>query len=203
MNVQEEITRAARYGHQLETMLDGKEVTASTDRDLLIIGYRNLSLDYHSAIVMLLEKEIYGAAFALLRPAVEAWVRIHVAKMGTDETVLQLKNDTYRVDFGKVGEQIDKAFELEFFEKSLNKAVREALHSYAHSGWFQVVRRFNESETKSRYSDGAILNVLEGSMTALFMATIVTAKHFGLEKEWQTTHDLFSEYNKRPLGVPQ
>lgn len=201
MNVHEEITRAARYGQQLDTMLDGKEVTASTDRDLLIIGYRSLLLDYHVAIVMLLEKELYGSAFALLRPTVEAWVRIHVAKMGTDETVLQLKNDTYRVDFCKIGEQIDEAFELEFFEKTLNKAVRDALHSYTHSGWFQVVRRFNESEIKSRYSDGAILNVLEGSMTALFMATIVTTKHFGFEKEWQTTHDLFSEYNKRPLEV--
>lgn len=203
MNVHEEITRAARYGQQLETMLDGKEVTASTDRDLLIIGYRSLLLDYHVAIVMLLEKELYGSAFALLRPTVEAWVRIHVAKMGTDETVLQLKNDTYRVDFSKIGEQIDEAFELEFFEKTLNKAVRDALHSYTHSGWFQVVRRFNESEIKSRYSDGAILNVLEGSMTALFMATIVTTKHFGFEKEWQKTHDLFSEYNKRPLEVPK
>lgn len=203
MNVHEEITRAARYGQQLETMLDGKEVTASTDRDLLIIGYRSLLLDYHVAIVMLLEKELYGSAFALLRPTVEAWVRIHVAKMGTDETVLQLKNDTYRVDFSKIGEQIDEAFELEFFEKTLNKAVGDALHSYTHSGWFQVVRRFNESEIKSRYSDGAILNVLEGSMTALFMATIVTTKHFGFEKEWQKTHDLFSEYNKRPLEVPK
>lgn len=203
MNVHEEITRAARYGQQLETMLDGKEVTASTDRDLLIIGYRSLLLDYHVAIVMLLEKELYGSAFALLRPTIEAWVRIHVAKMGTDETVLQLKNDSYRVDFSKIGEQIDEAFELEFFEKTLNKAVRDALHSYTHSGWFQVVRRFNESEIKSRYSDGAILNVLEGSMTALFMATIVTTKHFGFEKEWQKTHDLFSEYNKRPLEVPK
>jgi len=134
MNVREEIERASRYGRQLETMLDGKEVTASSDRDLLIIGYRSLLLDYHTSIVTLLEKELYGGAFALLRPTVEAWVRIHIAKMGTDETVLELKNDTYRVDFSKVGEEIDKAFELEFFEKSLNKAVREALHSYTHSG---------------------------------------------------------------------
>jgi hypothetical protein len=203
MNVQAEIDRASQYGRQLEALLDGKEVTASTDRDLLIIGYRSLLLDYHTAIVMLLEKELYGAAFALLRPTVEAWVRIHIAKMGTDETVLQLKNDTYRVDFGKVGEEIDTAFELAFFEKSLNKAVRDALHSYTHSGWFQIARRFNENEIKSRYSDGAILNVLEGSMTALFMATIVTTNHFGFEDEWRATAELFSEYNKRPLEVPE
>jgi len=203
MNVREEIARASRYGRQLETMLDGKEVTATSDRDLLIIGYRSLLLDYHTSIVTLLEQELYGGAFALVRPTVEGWVRIHIAKMGTDETVLQLKNDTYRVDFSRVGEEIDNAFELELFEKSLNKAVREALHSYTHSGWFQVARRFNEIEFESRYSDGAILNVLEGSMTALFMATIVTTKHFGFEKEWQRTHDLFSEYNKRPLEVPK
>lgn len=199
MNVQDEIARVTRYGEQLEALLDGKVLKLSSDRDRLIIAYRSLVLDYHTAIVTLLPKELYGSAFALLRPIVEAWVRIHIAKIGSDETVLQLKNDTYRVDFTKVGAEIDKALGLDFFAKSLDKAIRDALHSYTHSGSFQIARRFDESESKSRYSDGAILNVIEGSMTALFMATIVVTKHFGFEQEWQTTTDLFAEYNKRPL----
>jgi len=197
MNVREEIDRVARYGQQLESLLDGKVLELSGDRDALIIAYRSLLLDYHTAIVTLLPKELYGAAFALLRPIVEARVRIHVAKMGSDETVLQLKNDTYRVDFSKVGAEIDNAFGLDFVAKSLDKAIRDALHGYTHSGSFQIARRFDENEIRSRYSDGAILNVIEGSMTALFMATNVVTKHFGFEDEWLATSELFGEYNKR------
>jgi hypothetical protein len=203
MNIQDEIARVTRYGQQLEVLLDGKVLKLSGDRDALIIAYRSLLLDYHTAIVTLLPKELYGAVFALLRPIVEAWVRIHVAKMGSDETVLQLKNDTYRVDFSKIGVEIDKAFDLDFFAKSLDKAIRDALHSYTHSGSFQTARRFDESATKSRYSDGAILNVIEGSMTALFMATILVTKHFGFEDEWRKATVLFTEYNKRPFDVPE
>jgi len=203
MNVQDEIARVTRYGEQIEALLDGRVLKLSGDRDALIIAYRSLLLDYHAATVTLLQKELYGAAFALQRPIVEALLRIHVAKIGSEETVLQLKNDTYRVDFSKVGAEIDKAFGLDFFAKSLDEEMRDALHGYTHSGSFQIARRFDESATKSRYSEGAILNAIEGSMTALFMATIVVTKHFGFEDEWRKATVLFAEYNKRPLEVPE
>lgn len=203
VNVQEEIDRVSRYGRELEELLAKRELRLSGDRDALIVGYLSLLLDYHTAVVTLLPKQVYGAAFALMRPIVEAWVRVHVAKMGSDETVLQLKDDTYRVDFAQVGGEIDKAFGVDFFTKSLSKAVREALHSYTHSGSFQIARRFDENAIKSRYSDGAILNVIEASTTAVFMAMIVVTKHFGFEEEWRATTKLFSEYNKRPLEVPE
>jgi hypothetical protein len=203
MNVQEEIARVSSYAQQLEEFLGKKEFRLSGDRDALIVGYWSLLLDYHSAIVTLLPKELYGAAFALMRPVIEAWVRVHVVKMGSDKTVLQIKDDTYKVRFDRVGEEIDKAFGLEFFAKSLSKSIRDALHSYTHSGSFQIARRFDENAIKSRYSDGAILNVIEASTTAIFMATIVVTKHFGFEEEWRAATDLFSEYNKRPLEVPK
>jgi len=203
MKVPEEIARVSRYGEQLEALLAKREFRLSGDRDALILGYLSLLLDYYTAIVTLLPNELYGAAFALMRPIIEAWVRIHFAKMGSDKTVLPLKNDTYRVNFSQVGEEIDKAFGLDFFAKSLSKAIRVSLHSYTHSGSFQIARRFDENALNSRYSHGAILNVIEASTTAVFMATIVVTKHFGLEEEWHATTELFSEYNKRPLEVPE
>ena len=99
MNVPEEIARVARYGQQLQDLLDGKELELSGDRDALLIAYWNLLLDYHVAIVTLLAQELHGAAFALMLPIIEAWVRIHVTKMGSDEEVLAIKEDKYRVDF--------------------------------------------------------------------------------------------------------
>lgn len=197
MNVQEEIDRVARYGQRLQDLLDGKELELSGDRDALLIAHWNLLLDYHVAIVTLLAQELHGAAFALMRPIIEAWVRIHVAKMGSDEEVLAIKDDKYQVNFKTIGARIDGAFALNgFFEKTLLES-RVALHSYTHSGSFQIARRFHG------YSEGAILNVTEGSMTALFMATIVVTKHFGFEDEWRATTELFAKYNKRPSEVPE
>jgi hypothetical protein len=195
--VPEEIARVARYGQQLQDLLDGKELELSGDHDALLIAHWNLLLDYHPAIVTLLAQELHGAAFALMRPIIEAWVRIHVTKMGSDEEVLAIKEDKYRVDFKTIGALIDGAFALNgFFEKTLLES-RVALHSYTHSGSFQITRRFQG------YSEGATLNVTEGSMTALFRATIVVTKHFGFEDEWRTTTELFAEYNKRPSEVPE
>jgi hypothetical protein len=147
--------------------------------------------------VTLLPLELYGAAFALQRPTIEAWVRVHVVKTASDETLLRIKDDSYRVNFARVGEEIDKAFGLRFFENSLSRSVRDALHSYTHSGSFQIARRFQG------YSDGAILNIIEGSMTALFMATILVTKHFGFEDEWRAATQMFNEYNRRPPEVPK
>jgi hypothetical protein len=178
-------------------LLDGKELELSDDRGALLIAHWNLLLDYHAAIVTLLTQELHGAAFALMRPIIEAWVRIHVTKMGSDDDVHAIKEDKYRVDFKTIGTQIDGAFALNgFFEKTLLES-RVALHSYTHSGSFQIARRFHG------YSDGPILNVIEGSMTALFMAMIVVTKHFGFEDEWRKATVLFAEYNKRPLEVPE
>ena len=118
MNVRQEIARISQYGQQLEQFFVEKQFKLSGDRDLLIVGYWSLLLDYHVAIVTLLPKELYGAAFALMRPIVEAWVRVHVVKMGSDAVVRQIKNDTYKIKFDRVGKEIDKAFGLEFFDKS-------------------------------------------------------------------------------------
>ena len=203
MKVQDEIERSRRYGQQLEELLVKKQVRFSGDRDGLLMGYWALLLDYHAATLTLLSQEFFGAAFALMRPIVEALVRAHIVLCGSAEEVLRIKQDKYRVNFKTVGAQIDKAFSLNgFFENTLKEA-RDALHSYTHAGMFQITRRFDEDAIKPRYSDGAILNVIEGSTTAIFMATTLVTKHFGFEEEWRTTTEMFDEYNKRPSTVPR
>lgn len=45
--------------------------------------------------------------------------------------------------------------------------------------------------------------VVLASSTFRIMAMIIVTKHFGFEEEWRATTELFSEYNKRPLEVPE
>jgi hypothetical protein len=196
MDVQAEIDRSFRYGQELEEFVASKEIRLSDDRDVLLVGYWALLFDYHAAILELLRRELYGSAFALLRPVVEAWVRAHLVVSCTNEDVIRIKNDEYRMNFKEVGAKIDKAFGLNFFENTLKEPVRKALHSYTHSGRLQVNRRFDGHLVKPNYTDDAILDVLEGSTTAVFMATILVTNRLGFAEEWRTTNQLFDQYHK-------
>ena len=52
------------------------------------------------------------------------------------------------------------------------------------------------------HSDGAILNLVEASTIAFFMATALVTKHLGFQEEWHVTTQMFHEYNQRPAEVP-
>jgi len=42
------------------------------------MAYWSLAFEFHKAILSLIEQKFYGAAFALVRPIIEATVRAHV-----------------------------------------------------------------------------------------------------------------------------
>ncbi len=60
-----------------------------------------------------MDHKFYGAAFALVRPTIEAVVRAHVVLMCSDEVSKQLRNDEYRTNLATVGMEIDAAFHSE------------------------------------------------------------------------------------------
>ena len=181
MNVGEEINRTSQYGQQLEGLVASRQLALSNDREIFLVGYWSLLIEFHRAILILLDRGLYGSAFALLRPVIEAWLRIHLVVSGTEAEFIRIKDDTYRTDFAAVATQLDEAFGLAFFEKSLHKNVRDALHSYAHAGTFQVARRFTGTQISPSHSDGEQLNVIEASTTAVFMATVLLTKRLAFK----------------------
>ena len=60
------------------------------------MAYWSLAFEFHRAILSLIEQKFYGAAFALVRPIIEATVRAHVTLMCSDEVLQRLHNDEYR-----------------------------------------------------------------------------------------------------------
>jgi hypothetical protein len=141
-----------------------------------------------------MRERLYGGAFALLRPVVEAQVRAHVLLMGSNEDVERIKNHTYTVNFRTVGAEIDEAFHLEgFFERFLNGA-RGALHSFTHSGLSQLGRRFNGNDLEAHYDDEEITEVIRTSSTAVFMVTNLITHQFKFEAESQRVNVLFLKW---------
>jgi len=71
--VKNEIDSARRFGEQLEGIVVSKNQFPTDDRNVLLIAYWALMFDYYKGILSLLQSEVFGAAFALVRPAVELW----------------------------------------------------------------------------------------------------------------------------------
>ena len=153
--------------------------------------------DYHKGILSLLQSEFFGAAFSVVRPVVEAVVRAHVALMGSEDDLARIQKDEYKVKFKEIGAKIDAAFGLEgLMEKFLNDVTRSALHSYTHSGLFQLGRRFDGDDIKPNYSDAEIFEVIRVTTSAIFMVTSLVTKHFGFEDDRKRISQMYCEWGK-------
>lgn len=194
MSVQSELDRARHLGEELEDLVIRKGQCNVDGRNVLLVGYWALLLEYHKGILSLLSNHFYGSAFALVRPAVEALVRSHVVLMGSEDDVNEIREDEYRVNFERIGAAIDLAFGYgTLFQKLLNDA-RVALHSYTHSGASQITRRFDGHELRPLYADEEIVEVIRVSTSAVFLVTNLVTKHFKFEDERKVAGQLFQAW---------
>ena len=195
--VQKEIDSSRKFGEQLENIVVSKHQFATGDANVLLIAYWALMFDYHKGILSLLQSEFFGAAFALVRPVVEAVVRAHVTLMGSEQDLASIQKDEYKVNFKEIGAKIDAAFALEgLMENFLNDVTRSALHSYTHSGLLQLGRRFDGNEIKPNYSDDEIIEVIHVTTSGIFMVSNLVAKHFGFEDDWKRVSQMFDEWGQ-------
>lgn len=195
--VQKEIDSSRKFGEQLENIVVSKHQFPTGDANVLLIAYWALMFDYHKGILSLLQSEFFGAAFALVRPVVEAVVRAHVTLMGSEQDLASIQKDEYKVNFKEIGAKIDAAFALEgLMENFLNDVTRSALHSYTHSGLLQLGRRFDGNEIKPNYSDDEIIEVIRVTTSGIFMVSNLVAKHFGFEDDWKRVSQMFDEWGQ-------
>jgi len=196
MSVQTELKSARHLGAQLEELIVQRGQCPNDDRNILLMGYWALIFDYHKGILSLISNGFYGSAFALVRPAVEALVRSHVAVKGSIDDVQRIQQDEYRVNFAKVGSWIDAEFGLGDLFKNFLNGARSALHSYTHAGVSQLSRRFDGHDLKSRYDDDEIIDVIRTCTSAVWIVTNLVTKHLHFEDESQKAQKIFLEWGK-------
>ena len=193
--IQKELDSARKLGKQLEQVVVSKNQFPIDDRNVLLVAYWALLFDFHKAILSLLQSELFGAAFALVRPVVEANVRSHVVLKCSEEDLKRIQNDDYTVNFKQIGAKIDADFGLDhLMENFLNDVTRNALHSYTHSGILQLGRRFDGNDIKPNYSDDEIIEVVHVATSAIFMVTNLVTKHFGFDEDWKKVGKMFEEW---------
>jgi hypothetical protein len=196
-NVKKKIDRARNFSEQLERIVISNNQFPTGDRNVLLIAYWALMFDYHKGILSLFQSEFFGAAFALVRPVIEANVRAHVALKGSEEDLQLIRNDEYTVNFKQIDAKIDADFSLDhLMENFLNEVTRSALHSYTHSGLLQLGRRFDGNDLKPNYKDDEIVEVIRVATSAIFMITNLVTKYFGFEEDWKKVGQMLEEWGK-------
>jgi hypothetical protein len=201
VSIEDEINRAALVGQRLEDLVLNKVKDAGfvirTERDDLLLGYWSLIFDYCKGIACLLHNKLYSAAFALLRPTIEAIVRSFVVKMGSEEDVLKIRQDKYKVKYEKVGSQIDKEFfgTNPLFDNYLKEA-QHFLHSLTHSGKAQLSSRFDGNTIGASFSDRQIEGLVRNSVSVVFLVTILITRHYDFDEQRQKAERIWVEYGK-------
>lgn len=199
--VQDEIKKANELGDQIENLVIARGQCPTGDRNTPLMAYWSLVFEFHRAVLCLLSHRFFGAAFALVRPIVEAVVRAHVVIMGSEEDLRKLHTDEYRTNFGTIGAEIDTAFGMgDFFENFLKNA-KPTLHSYTHAGVMQLGRRFNGTDLTPNYSEQEMIEVIRTTSCAVFMVNNLVIKHFGFEEEWNENNRLFETWGSTPESI--
>jgi len=202
MDLDGEIRRAQDLGQKLEDLVvNAGQITIKTRGSPLLIGFWSLIFDYQKGSTNLLLWKFYAAAFALWRPIVEATLRSHLALMLPDDDIERLWNDDYRVNFKTLPAQIDEKFgRNKTFQNFLPELVRDALHSYTHSGIVPLRRRFDGTAVAANYPDAEILALINTTASGVFMVTSLVTRHFGFDKQWEEAQRLYGEWGEKKQG---
>ncbi len=186
-NTLEQILDVSRDLHTwIFRQLDGVPLP-KTRRLLLAISAFDVVFEHFTGITVLIEKKVYGSAFALVRSIFEAFVRaVWLKDCATDEELAAFE----RVERGRNFDLLlQKIEELDAFKSGtlsdLKKQAWSAMNSYTHGGIHQVARRVKGNAIDPNYLDGEIMEVLRmGQMFALlaFIQIVLVADRKDLEQ---------------------
>lgn len=140
-----------------------------------------------------MSQKLYGSAFALQRPTVEALIRAHVVLKFPQADVDRIKEDTYMTNFKTIGPEIDAAFGYPGTFTRLLKD-KSVLHSFTHSGMLQLGRRFTGNDLDVNFEPEAIINFANISTAGMAWVTFMVASQFALKAEAEEANRLFTEW---------
>jgi hypothetical protein len=110
LNLVDKILRADELRNRLQALLNDRQHVIRNNRDEMCLLHWSLVGDHHSGILLLLHHQNYAPAFALVRPLIEAFVRLFVVIHGTEAQLAAVKNGSYRPEFTAVAKQIDELY---------------------------------------------------------------------------------------------
>lgn len=164
-------------------------------RVTITLAYCNLSLDHHTAIILLFRNKLYGSGLALVRSIFEAMLRAHwIVGCATPTEVDQVAEDQdfdimSRVD----ADRIDEAFQADGFFRHAKTNAWKAMNAYTHSGLRQLVRQFSGRKVEASYTEEDLLEGLRAATASVLMLGYLLAKMNGRDTHTAEIEKLFDQ----------
>jgi hypothetical protein len=132
--------------------IDGLEFKVDGRKEI-VAGSLDIALEHQKAIILLIAKEYYGAAFSLIRVIFETYVRsLWLNYCASDKELEKFKKNKLNKKFYELVEEVEK---IEGYKSgTISKAKKagwKAMNSFTHSGYTQVERRFGVSSIEPNY----------------------------------------------------
>ena len=174
----------------------GMELPADR-RARMAFGCLDLAIEHQAGIAVLVGQPYWGAAFALVRPLLDAFVRgLWLARAASDADLDLFERDGLRSkSFGDLVRESEKALGHELGALSkLKDSSWGILSDFTHTGFQHVVRRNSATHTGPNYPETEKLQVLKLATALGLVATVEFAALSGHESVAQAAKQLAERF---------
>jgi hypothetical protein len=197
--IDQELSQNRRVRNQVEHTHE-RQVYPLSEKNDALIAYFDIMLEHHDAIGVLIEGNLIGSSFALVRPFEETFYRaLWVNACATPAQISQLlRDDQFKFPGTDIMTQkIDAAYATQNFFQELRRNAWSSMCSYAHSGQLQIRRRLgSDGGVGPNYPEAAVIEVLRRTTTVLLFAAIAFFKSVGCDSEASEMEKLAFDYSK-------
>jgi len=162
----------------------------------ILLAYHSLLAEHHSAIFLLIQNDLCGSAFALVRPVYEILYRAHwIAACASEKHIEDIFDD--KDVFPKMRDlvvEIDNAYKTGGLWQTIKKSTWLPMNDYTHSGIRQIGRRFYDNQVLQNYEVCEILEVLNGINITLILVANLFFNVFGKVEACNEVEKLLSNY---------
>ena len=189
--IENHIHQSIKSFKSIANLLEDK-VVGNNERQTLLIGYFDICMEHIQSIHILVNKKLFGSAFALIRPFYETYYRaLWMLKFASDTEVEGIAKGKFTFpNMGSKIKELDSIYTGTDFFEQLKKNSWSAMCDYAHTGQLQLSRRWKEDELEPDYKDGEIIEVIKGTETILLMFAYVVLKEHNYIPEAEVINSL-------------
>lgn len=177
--------------------LINKKVVNENTKQILLHSFLEISFEHITSILLLIEKELIGSAFALIRPFYETIFRaLWIQAYGDDNHINKILKKKSPYPSGKImSEDLDNFYtKTDFF--TLNyKNWWSTLCEYTHTGILPISRRWNDDGSLDlNYTDDEIIEMLSNMRKMFLLFIYVILKALELKQEMDEIIKLSEKY---------
>jgi hypothetical protein len=182
----EALNRARRWSGLTADLLDGTDISSTSAKQWIALTLQQLSLDHFNGMVHLCDGKLYGPAFALFRPQLEAHVRGRwLDEIATEEQLQSFLVEDKIPSMKKLIESLpmEGKFLLDFWKGSWSD-----LCDFTHGGSLHIRTRQCGPELAALYDEDYVSSLIQMSTALSYFSLRAVADSLSLEGHAEKIH---------------